>query len=404
MTIKVLVPTIGESVTEAEIAHWLVEDGQFIEKDSEIAEIDSEKATITISADASGTIKIIVPAGQSVKIGAVIAEIDTHNTEQSGSEVKQQKPLKESTVSSETISFVPESKPSGNMPSDIKMTPLAKQIIKEENLEIKAVSESSGLKKISKNEVLNYVKAQQLRKSTRVKMSMLRRKLSERLVAVKNQTAMLTTFNEADMSAIISLRKKHQDAFVSKHGVKLGFMSFFIKAVTMALKEFPEVNASIDDDHIIYYNYVDISVAVSTDKGLMVPVIRNTELLTLADIEKELLKLSEKARTNKISIDEMTGGTFTITNGGVFGSMLSTPILNPPQSAILGMHNIQERVVVVNGKIEVRPMMYLALSYDHRIIDGKESVGFMVFIKKLLESPLDMISTGEKEDVYLLNI
>jgi len=391
MHIKVLVPVIGESVTEAQIAQWLVDDGQVVEKDQEIAEIDSEKATITISADATGKIKIIVAAGEVVKIGTLIAEIDA--SEENTAPIKTTKDTSEK-ATTEVKKDKPDEIETQKNTSGINMTPLARTIINKENIDITAFSESNKEKKIGKQEVMALVEKQQYRKSTVVKMSMLRRKLSERLVAVKNQTAMLTTFNEVDMSAIIDIRKKYQEDFVAKHGIKLGFMSFFVKAATIALKDFPQVNAAIDGDSIIYYDYADISIAVSTDKGLMVPVIRNAELLSPAEIEKELARLSEKARNNKISIDEMTGGTFTITNGGIFGSMLSTPIINPPQSAILGMHNIQDRAVVINGQIVIRPMMYLALSYDHRIIDGKESVSFIIRMKELLENPMNMLNSN----------
>lgn len=384
MSIKVKVPNIGESVTEAEIAQWLVADGQVVAKDEDIAEIESEKATITISADGGGPIKILVAAGETVKIGAVIAEIDTSAA--AATDAPAAKATKESTVDdSESIETEKNDPKASDKAARLKLTPLARRILEEDfdEADLKKIYDN---KKLSKKEVLAYLQKKNLRKSTTVKMSMLRRKLSERLVAVKNQTAMLTTFNEVDMSAVMSLRKKHQEAFVAAHNIKLGFMSFFIKAATMALAEFPEVNAAIDGDNIVYHKYADISIAVSTDKGLMVPVVRNAELMSLAEIEKTVYELSEKARTNKISIDEMSGGTFTISNGGVFGSMLSTPLINPPQSAVLGMHNIQQRPVVIDGQIAVRPMMYLALSYDHRIIDGKESVSFVMRLKELLEN------------------
>ncbi len=399
MGIKVSVPSIGESVTEAEISQWLVEDGQYVEKDDEIAEIDSEKATISISADASGRIKILVKAGEVVKIGAVIAEIESGEQSVEPSKASEEKATHKPKASEKETPHDPkpdtETKTEKQLPKDsVNATPLAKQMMVLENIDPQNINKQAS-DKIKRKEVESYIQNQKMRQSTTSKMSMLRRKLSERLVAVKNQTAMLTTFNEVDMSAIDELRNKHQDTFKSKHNVKLGFMSFFVRASTLALKEFPQVNAAIDDNKIITYDYADISIAVSTDKGLMVPVIRNAELLSLSEIEKKLLELSEKARNNSISIDDMTGGTFTITNGGVFGSMLSTPIINPPQSAILGMHTIKDRAVVVNGQIVVRPMMYLALSYDHRIIDGKESVGFIVSVKNLLETPSEMLQDGD---------
>ena len=403
MIIQVLIPSIGESITEAEIAHWLVDDGQFVEKGADIVEIDSEKATITLSAEASGIIKIISKDGETVNIGAVIAQIEGQSL--SADYEHQKKSTPEMTSQPEVL------KPVENIittePVDLqnfKMTPLARQILRQEEVAPTDIPQKSGSEKISKQDVLSYINNQKLRKTSTVKMSMLRRKLAERLVAVKNQTAMLTTFNEVDMSNIIELRKKYKDAFVKKHNIKLGFMSFFVKAVTIALGEYPAVNASIDGENLLFHDFVDISVAVSTDKGLMVPVVRNTEKLSLAAIEKEIFSLSEKARNNKIAIEEMTGGTFTITNGGIFGSMLSTPILNPPQSAILGMHNIQDRAVVINGEIKIRPIMYIALSYDHRIIDGKESVSFVVRVKELLENPLKMVLTGNASEENLLDL
>lgn len=402
MNVNVVVPTIGESITEVEIAAWLVENGQYVEKGQDVVEIESEKATLTVSAEASGKINIAVQAGETVKIGTVIAVVEA-------SEAPADAPTRSD------VQDMPKAKPQGNLPEHtqvplqndlqtVRATPLARNIMATENIDPDNLPTPQNGQKISSKEVLGYLKHKSLRNERRVKMSSLRRKLSARLVHVKNTTAMLTTFNEVDMSNINTIRKQHKEAFLAAHGVKLGLMSFFIKAVSIALKEYPEVNASIDDDHIVYHDFSDISVAVSTDKGLMVPVLRNTELMSLAGIEKTVLSLSEKARTNRISIEEMTGGTFTVTNGGVFGSMLSTPIINPPQSAILGMHNITDRAVVVDGAITIRPIMYVALSYDHRIIDGKQSVGFLVRVKELLENPLKMVNEEQISIEQLLEL
>ena len=387
--IEIKVPSPGESITEVEIANWLVSSGDYVEKDQEICEIDSDKATLTINAEGSGLIDILVNSGEMISVGSVICKIDT-------SKVLEKKP-KENLLTKETNRSSLEKENTNNLINE--PSPAAKKIIRESGIEnIKGTGKNG---RITKQDVLkarvSMGNGPGKRNSNRKKLSSLRRKLANRLVSVKNETAMLTTFNEVDMSEINKIRKKYKDKFHKKHGVKLGFMSFFTKAVVKALQDFPDVNSMIDGDEMVHYEYQDISIAVSTPKGLMAPVIRNAEDLDFAGVEKEILRLAEKARTGKISIDDMLGGTFTITNGGVFGSMLSTPILNPPQSAILGMHNIIERPVVLNGKIVSRPIMYIALSYDHRIIDGKESVGFLVSVKESLENPKEYLFNGSIE-------
>lgn len=379
MLLEMKVPSPGESISEVEIAQWLVEDGDYVEKDQEIAEVDSDKATLALPAEESGTIKLIAEEGDTVAVGQVVCIIDTKAVGEAkpSTPKAQPTPAQPNTVSPQKS-------------IDAKATPLAKAIISQNDLSPKDVRGSGEGGKIRKDDVMEAmasVKTDGPRGMERKKMSMLRRKVAQRLVSVKNETAMLTTFNEVDMSAIFSIRKQYKEAFKQKYEVSLGFMSFFTKAITTALMEFPDVNAQIDDKEIIYHNYADISIAVSAPKGLMVPVIRNAELMNFMEVESEVKRLALRARDGHITPDEMLGGTFTITNGGVFGSMLSTPIINPPQSAILGMHNIVERPVAVNGKVEIRPMMYVALSYDHRIIDGRESVGFLCRVKECLEDP-----------------
>lgn len=380
------VPSPGESISEVEIAQWLVEDGDYVEKDQEIAEVDSDKATLALPAEESGTIKLVAEEGDTVEVGQVVCIIDT-----------------DSVGEAKTTARAQESAPAVSAPSptksvDAKATPLAKAIISQNDLSPKDVKGSGEGGKILKEDVIEAmasVKTDGPRGTERKKMSMLRRKVAQRLVSVKNETAMLTTFNEVDMSAIFAIRKEYKEAFKDKYDVSLGFMSFFTKAITTALMEFPDVNAQIDGKEVIYHNYADISIAVSAPKGLMVPVIRNAELMNFKEVESEVKRLALRARDGKITPDEMLGGTFTITNGGVFGSMLSTPIINPPQSAILGMHNTVERPVAVNGKVEIRPIMYIALSYDHRIIDGRESVGFLVRVKECLEDPSTHLLNGD---------
>ena len=380
MLLEMLVPSPGESISEVEIAEWLVEDGDYVEKDQAIAEIDSDKATLELPAEKSGKIKIVVAEGETVAVGDVVCLIDTD-------EVQSEKSSKENIKKQSTLNDLSLNQ---NNQKKVKSTPLADAIIKKNNLDLKDLNGSGEDGKITKNDVLEMINNSSKvtgREYTSKKMSSLRRKIATRLVAVKNETAMLTTFNEVDMSSIMNLRSEFKQKFIDKHDINLGFMSFFTKAVTTALLDFPDVNAMIEGENIIHFNYMDIGIAVSAPKGLMVPVVRNAQDLTFKDVESEIKRLAIKARDGKITVDEMLGGTFTITNGGVFGSMLSTPIINPPQSAILGMHNIVERPVVINGKVVVRPIMYLALSYDHRIIDGKSSVGFLCKVKECLEDP-----------------
>ena len=380
MLLEMLVPSPGESISEVEIAEWLVEDGDYVEKDQAIAEIDSDKATLELPAEKSGKIKIVVAEGETVAVGDVVCLIDTD-------EVQSEKSSKENIKKQSTIKDLSLNQ---NDQKKVKSTPLADAIIKKNNLDLKDLNGSGEDGKITKNDVLEMINNSSKvtgREYTSKKMSSLRRKIATRLVAVKNETAMLTTFNEVDMSSIMNLRSEFKQKFIDKHDINLGFMSFFTKAVTTALLDFPDVNAMIEGENIIHFNYMDIGIAVSAPKGLMVPVVRNAQDLTFKDVESEIKRLAIKARDGKITVDEMLGGTFTITNGGVFGSMLSTPIINPPQSAILGMHNIVERPVVISGKVVVRPIMYLALSYDHRIIDGKSSVGFLCKVKECLEDP-----------------
>ena len=388
MIVEMKVPSPGESISEVEIASWLVSDGDYVEKDQEICEIDSDKATLTLAAEESGAVSIKIEEGETIAVGDVACTIDT-SAEGTAS------------VASTPKEIVVESSPkeTSNKTSYATGTasPAARKMMAEQSVEIEKGSGKDG--RITKEDVVKAKTAMGTgpgpRGVERKKMSVLRRKVAERLVSVKNETAMLTTFNEVDMKPIMDLRKIYKDEFKEKHGVGLGFMSFFTKAVTRALKLFPDVNAMIDGKEVVYYDYADISIAVSSPKGLMVPVVRNAELLSFEGIESEIKRLAIKARDGKMAVDDMLGGTFTITNGGVFGSMLSTPIINPPQSAILGMHNIVERAVVVDGEVVVRPIMYVALSYDHRIIDGRESVGFLCAVKEALENPVDLLLDGE---------
>ena len=380
MVLEMLVPSPGESISEVEIAEWLVEDGEYVEKDQAIAEIDSDKATLELPAEKSGTIKIVVEEGQAVAVGDVVCLIDTDAAKPSNFTKKNEE--------IETTSSQQDSE--SKLENKLKLTPLAGAMIKKNNLDQNNVKGSGEDGKITKNDVLEMMNTSsniEGRDYKSQRMSSLRRKIATRLVAVKNETAMLTTFNEVDMSSIMKLRSDYKQKFIEKHDINLGFMSFFTKAVTKALTEFTDVNAMIEGENIVHYNYMDIGIAVSAPKGLMVPVVRNAQDLSFREIESEIKRLAIKARDGKMTVDEMLGGTFTITNGGVFGSMLSTPIINPPQSAILGMHNIVERPIAIDGKVVVRPIMYLALSYDHRIIDGKSSVGFLCKVKECLEDP-----------------
>ena len=395
MILEMKVPSPGESITEVEIAQWLVEDGDYVKKDQAVAEVDSDKATLELPAEQSGIITLKAEEGDAVAVGDIVCIIDTEGKPKN-SDSKE----KVDTVSK--IEIHSDNKPQENHTyASGSPSPAAKKIISEKNIDISLINGTGKNGRITKDDAIK-AKASMgsmpvngVRDLSTKKMSLLRRKVAERLVSAKNETAMLTTFNEVDMSEIFNIRKKHKEAFISKHDVSLGFMSFFTKAVVRALKTYPDVNSMIDGDQQISYNYCDISVAVSGPKGLMVPVVRNAESLSFSQIESEIKRLAVAARDGKITVDDMTGGTFTISNGGVFGSMLSTPIINPPQSGILGMHNIIERPVANNGEVVIRPMMYLALSYDHRIIDGRESVGFLVAIKEALEDPINLLMDGD---------
>ena len=400
MVLEMQIPSPGESISEVEIAEWLVTDGEYVEKDQIIAEIDSDKATLELPAEQSGVITLKADEGDVVQVGQVVCHIDT-SAKGSPKETSATKPVEIVEDKKEVSQPVVDTK------SDV-LSPAARKIAEEKNIDINQITGTGKAGRITKQDVLlgkpamgNFNNSN--RSESRNKLSMLRRKVAERLVTVKNETAMLTTFNEVDMSSIFELRKKYKEKFKEKHGVNLGFMSFFTLASVRALKEFPAVNSMIDGSEMISYSYCDISIAVSGPKGLMVPVIRSAEELKFKGVELEVKRLAERARDGQITVDEMTGGTFTISNGGVFGSMLSTPIINPPQSAILGMHNIVERPIAVNGKVEIRPVMYLALSYDHRIIDGRESVGFLVHIKEALENPAEILMNNKIEEALELN-
>lgn len=435
MNIEIIVPSPGESISEVEIASWFVKSGDMVKKDQEVGEIESEKATLPLIAADDGKITILKEAGETVPVGEIVGTIDnsvknTKSKEESPSKEnlssattpqettidsenqtsKQSKITERKDKEKDNASGKPENIPEpGDKQQTVandnlsRTTPLARKMMEDNGLSIDDVL--NGLRKIGKKEVELVLSSSNIpdigkkqehkagnRDEEHIPMSKLRKKLSERLVAVRNETAMLTTFNEADMSSIISLRKTYQALFTEHHGIKLGYMSFFTKAASLALKEFPNLNSRIENDEIIHALYTDIGIAVQTEKGLMVPVLRNVENMSLADIEKGIMELASIARKNRISIDQMSGGTFTITNGGIFGSLLSTPIINPPQSAILGMHNIVERPVAINGKVEIRPMMYLAISYDHRLVDGRDSVSFLVKIKEYLENPETMLT------------
>jgi len=395
------VPSPGESIKEVEIATWLVKDGDYVEKDQAIAEVDSDKATLELPAEASGIITLKAEEGDAVAVGAVVCLIDNSAAKPSGSapvaEVKAEAPkVEEKKAEAPKAAPVAEKTYATQAPS-----PAARKILDEKNIQPTEIVGTGKGGRITKDDAVNATPSMGTptggtRGSERTKLSMLRRKVAERLVAAKNETAMLTTFNEVNMTPINMIRNEYKDAFKAKHGgLGLGYMSFFTKAVTRALALFPDVNSMIDGDFKTSYDFCDISIAVSGPKGLMVPVVRNAELLTFRGVEAEIKRLAIKSRDGQITVDDMTGGTFTITNGGVFGSMLSTPIINPPQSGILGMHNIIERPIAVNGKVEIHPMMYVALSYDHRIIDGRESVGFLVAVKEALENPLELLMNGD---------
>lgn len=387
--IEIKVPTVGESISEVTLVQWLKADGAWVERDELLCEMESEKATFELNAEQAGILHIVAKEGETINIGDLACKIDeTAARPEGAAPVKAEKPVETKSVES----AAPKAQA---LPADVKATPVAQAIMADKKVKPNEVSGTGVSGKILKHDVLEALNnpgikggATQVSRTDRPeKMSNLRKTISRRLVEAKNTTAMLTTFNEVDMTRIMDIRKQYKDGFKETHGVNLGFMSFFTKACCIALQEWPAVNAYIDGDQIIYHEYCDISIAVSAPKGLVVPVIRNAESMNMAEIESAVVTLAKKARENKLSMEEMTGGTFTLTNGGVFGSLLSTPIINIPQAAILGMHKIQDRAMVINGKIEIRPMMYLALSYDHRIIDGRESVGFLVRVKELLENP-----------------
>ena len=450
MALEIKIPSPGESITEVELASWFVEDGDLVSKDQEVGEVESEKATLPLIAEQSGRITILVKAGETLRVGDVVASIDTSaetempegldDRKDTGSGTTRDKKTDESRKktsgkvpepeSGTSLEKVPDTgsersgdkKPdteSGTSPdraadtSGVKITPVAREMMEKEGISVEDIL--NGLRKINAGDVKRVLAHQKgqagipqsqeaSRETDRKKVSQLRKKISERLVAVKNETAMLTTFNEADMSAVIGIRKRYQEQFMEKHGIKLGFMSFFTKAVTESLKLYPSVNSCLEGEELVVPRYYDIGIAVQSEKGLMVPVIRNAESMDLAEIEKQVADLAARARKARLGIEEMSGGTFTISNGGIYGSMLSTPILNPPQSAILGMHNIVERPVAIHGKVEIRPMMYLALSYDHRVIDGRDSVGFLKTVKEFIEEPSKMILGSVSADQFLLGL
>jgi 2-oxoglutarate dehydrogenase E2 component (dihydrolipoamide succinyltransferase) len=409
MILEMKVPSPGESIKEVEIATWLVKDGDYVEKDQAIAEVDSDKATLELPAEASGIITLKAEEGDAVAVGAVVCHIDTAAAKPSGAApvAEVAKPVAE-TPKAEAKVEAPKPVVASATYASQTPSPAARKILDEKNIEPSQVVGTGKDGRITKDDAVNATPSMGTptggsRGSERTKLSMLRRKVAERLVAAKNETAMLTTFNEVNMTPINTLRNEYKDSFKAKHGgIGLGYMSFFTKAVTRALALYPDVNSMMDGDYKIGFDFCDISIAVSGPKGLMVPVVRNAENLTFRGIEADIKRLAVKARDGQITVDDMTGGTFTITNGGVFGSMLSTPIINPPQSGILGMHNIIERPIAVNGKVEIHPMMYVALSYDHRIIDGRESVGFLVAVKEALENPVVLLCDNNPKKAFEL--
>ena len=415
MAIEIKVPTVGESISEVTLVKWLKKDGDYAERDEVIAELESEKATFEINAEKAGTVKQVAKEGDTLAIGDLVCTIDTDAAKPEASSVQadvegKKKPGDVKQVTDETkqkAAILPTA--DQQQSSDVKATPVAAAIMADKKVDSKKITPSGSNGRIIKQDVLELLNNPGRKPGTELfsrndrpeKMSNLRKTISRRLVEAKNTTAMLTTFNEVDMSAIMEIRKKYKDKFKEQHGVGLGFMSFFTKACCYALQQFPSVNAYIDGENVIFHDYCDISIAVSAPKGLVVPVIRNAESLSMAGVEATVVDLATKAKNNKLTIEEMTGGTFTITNGGIFGSMMSTPIINIPQSAILGMHNIVERPMAVNGQVIIKPMMYVALSYDHRVIDGRESVGFLVMIKQLLENPTLLLFGKDPLDALL---
>jgi 2-oxoglutarate dehydrogenase E2 component (dihydrolipoamide succinyltransferase) len=421
--LEMKVPSPGESISEVEIATWLVSDGDYVDKDQAIAEVDSDKATLELPAEAAGVITLKAEEGEAVAVGDVCCLIDTDAERPEGAPAPAPAAKPEAASAPAPTAPVPAPVPApaaapahtGASHAAGHASPAARKAMADAGLPVGSIQGTGRDGRVLKQDVLAALAAgfdasnvrsgwAGSRDTRREKMSMLRRKVAERLVSVKNETAMLTTFNEVDMKPVMDLRKKHKDAFREQFGVGLGFMGFFTKAVTTALAEFPAINAQIDGKELIYHDYADVCIAVSSPKGLMVPVVRNAETMSLAEIEAEIKRLAIRARDGELTVDEMQGGTFTITNGGVFGSMLSTPIINPPQSAILGMHNIVERPVAINGKVEIRPIMYVALSYDHRIVDGKESVGFLYMIKEMIENPERMLFGGKTPTEVLLGL
>ncbi|MBP6146004.1 MAG: 2-oxoglutarate dehydrogenase complex dihydrolipoyllysine-residue succinyltransferase [Flavobacterium sp.] len=413
MILEMKVPSPGESIKEVEIATWLVKDGDYVEKDQAIAEVDSDKATLELPAEASGIITLKAEEGDAVAVGAVVCHIDTAAAKPSGSapvaEAAKTEAAPKAEVKAEVKAEAPKATPAATTTyASGTPSPAARKILDEKNIAPASITGTGKDGRITKDDAVNAVPSMGTptggsRGSERSKLSMLRRKVAERLVSAKNETAMLTTFNEVNMTPINLIRNQYKDEFKAKHGgVGLGYMSFFTKAVTRALQLYPDVNSMMDGDYKIAFDFCDISIAVSGPKGLMVPVVRNAENLTFRGIEADIKRLAIKARDGQITVDDMTGGTFTITNGGVFGSMLSTPIINPPQSGILGMHNIIERPIAVNGKVEIHPMMYVALSYDHRIIDGRESVGFLVAVKEALENPMELLMDNNPKKAFEL--
>jgi 2-oxoglutarate dehydrogenase E2 component (dihydrolipoamide succinyltransferase) len=410
MAIDIKVPTVGESISEVTLVKWLKKDGEYANRDEVIAELESEKATFELNAEQAGILTHVAKEGDTLNIGDLACSIDETAPKPEGAPEPEAKPAEAPKQGTLALDAQP-AKTETSKPSDAKATPLAEKILEDKKIDASKVQGSGSNGRITRADVLDALSKPGTkpgatlfsRDTTPTKMSNLRKTVSRRLVEAKNTTAMLTTFNEVDMGQIMAIRSQYKDEFKAKHGVGLGFMSFFTKACSIALQEWPTVNAYIDGENIINHNYCDISIAVSAPKGLVVPVIRNAESLSMVEIEAKVVELAGKARDNKLSMEEMTGGTFTITNGGVFGSLMSTPIINIPQSAILGMHKIQDRPMAVNGKVEIRPMMYLALSYDHRIIDGRESVGFLVRVKELLENPLQLL-TGADPMRLLFNL
>ena len=400
MVLEMKVPSPGESITEVEIAEWLVQDGDYVEKDQAIAEVDSDKATLELPAEESGIITLKAEEGDAVAVGEVVCLIDTSAAKPEGAAAAEEAPKAEEKPAEKPAETPKPAEPKAETYASGTPSPAAKKILDEKGIVPSSVQGTGRDGRITKEDAVSAVPSMGTptggsRGESRSKLSMLRRKVAERLVAAKNETAMLTTFNEVDMSPIFALRKEYKETFKEKHGVSLGFMSFFTKAVIRALQMYPAVNSMIDGKEMISYDFCDISIAVSGPKGLMVPVIRNAENLTFRGVEAEVKRLALRARDGQITVDEMTGGTFTISNGGVFGSMLSTPIINPPQSGILGMHNIVERPIAKDGQVVIAPIMYVALSYDHRIIDGKESVGFLVAVKEALENPTELLMDGD---------